>query len=268
MLSIGEFSKICSVTTKTLRYYDEIGLLKPAFISAETGYRYYDVSQLKVLLTINRLKEYELPLGDIFAVLQDGSEEVLLQKMQLKEQELQAKAESYGRLLKNLKNEIQGIKKGVKFMSHLDNLEVKLVEMKPVNILYSRQRMSIQEFDKYYGKLFERVAREKLTLTGGAIAIYHCEEFDPADSDVELALVIKEAVKGTRDLAPGLCATIRVNGPYSELPGAYARIVAWVEKEGYEITSSPFDVYLTNPADTAPEDHVTEIYFPVKKKAK
>ena len=43
MLSIGEFSKICQVSAKTLRYYDEIGLLRPEEINPENGYRYYRV---------------------------------------------------------------------------------------------------------------------------------------------------------------------------------------------------------------------------------
>ena len=56
MLPIGEFSKICSVTTKTLRYYDEIGLLKPIIVNEHNGYRFYDVKQLKTILFINKLK--------------------------------------------------------------------------------------------------------------------------------------------------------------------------------------------------------------------
>ena len=56
MLSIGEFSKISHLTMKTLRYYDEIGLLKPAFIDAKNGYRYYEIFQLEIALLITRLK--------------------------------------------------------------------------------------------------------------------------------------------------------------------------------------------------------------------
>ena len=55
MLPIGEFSKICNVTTKTLRYYDEIGLLKPSIVNGHNGYRYYDVQQLKTILLITKL---------------------------------------------------------------------------------------------------------------------------------------------------------------------------------------------------------------------
>ena len=39
MLTIGEFSKICKVSTKTLRYYEKIDLLNPICIKAESGYR-------------------------------------------------------------------------------------------------------------------------------------------------------------------------------------------------------------------------------------
>lgn len=47
VLSIGEFSNICKVTTKTLRYYAEIGLLQPSEIDPENGYRYYAIEQLE-----------------------------------------------------------------------------------------------------------------------------------------------------------------------------------------------------------------------------
>ena len=52
MLSIGEFSKICQVSAKTLRYYDEIGLLRPEEINPENGYRYYSYQQSAALETI------------------------------------------------------------------------------------------------------------------------------------------------------------------------------------------------------------------------
>ncbi|MCB6314144.1 MerR family DNA-binding transcriptional regulator, partial [Gordonibacter pamelaeae] len=58
MLSIGEFSKICKVSTKTLRYYETIDLLNRICIKAESGYRYYAIEQLKSMLFINRMKAY------------------------------------------------------------------------------------------------------------------------------------------------------------------------------------------------------------------
>lgn len=69
MLPIGEFSKLCEVSTKTLRYYDEIGLIHPDQINPENGYRYYSIGQLKRMLYINRLKSYHFSLDEIKEIL-------------------------------------------------------------------------------------------------------------------------------------------------------------------------------------------------------
>ena len=53
MLSIGEFSKICQVSVKTLHYYDRIGLLRPVRVDAFTGYRYYSQEQMEQMLYIH-----------------------------------------------------------------------------------------------------------------------------------------------------------------------------------------------------------------------
>ena len=79
MLSIGEFSKICKVSTKTLRYYDEIGLIKPSKINPENNYRYYSIEQLETMLFINRLKQYNFSLEEIRTII--TSEEIPNEKL-------------------------------------------------------------------------------------------------------------------------------------------------------------------------------------------
>ena len=53
MLRIGQFSKLARTTVKTLRYYDQIGLLKPAMIDADSRYRYYTEDQLETVRQIS-----------------------------------------------------------------------------------------------------------------------------------------------------------------------------------------------------------------------
>ena len=69
MYTIGEFSNLCMVTTKTLRHYDNIGLLRPAHISGETGYRYYEVSQFRDMFFILKCKDYGFTLDEISSLL-------------------------------------------------------------------------------------------------------------------------------------------------------------------------------------------------------
>ena len=72
LYSIGTLSKIVGVSTDTLRYYDEIDLLKPMRISSETGYRYYSNDQAKALVQIMELKYYGFSLNEIKDILKQG----------------------------------------------------------------------------------------------------------------------------------------------------------------------------------------------------
>ena len=65
MLQIGEFSKICQVSVKTLHHYDKIGLLVPMEVDRFTGYRYYGVEQIDTMNYIQRLKRYGFSLEEI-----------------------------------------------------------------------------------------------------------------------------------------------------------------------------------------------------------
>jgi two-component system chemotaxis response regulator CheY len=67
--SIGKLSKIAGISTDALRHYDAIGLLKPAFTSPETGYRYYTPKQAEDLARILELKTFGFPLADIKGIL-------------------------------------------------------------------------------------------------------------------------------------------------------------------------------------------------------
>lgn len=62
---IGEFSKLCQVTVKTLRHYEEIGLLIPFEVDEWTGYRYYDIGQLRQMTRIVYLKRLGFSLEEI-----------------------------------------------------------------------------------------------------------------------------------------------------------------------------------------------------------
>ena len=90
MLTIGEFSNICRVSTKTLRYYAEIGLILPDEINPENGYRYYSIEQLEKMLLINRLKDYCFSLEEIKLILEseERMDEVLFTALNKKKKEI------------------------------------------------------------------------------------------------------------------------------------------------------------------------------------
>jgi DNA-binding transcriptional MerR regulator len=91
MLKIGDFSRLGRVTVKALRYYDEIGLLKPVSIDPITGYRYYSSDQLPRLNRILALKDLDLSLEQIGRMLdEDLSPDKIREILRIKRAELQA----------------------------------------------------------------------------------------------------------------------------------------------------------------------------------
>jgi DNA-binding transcriptional MerR regulator len=68
-VQIGRFSRLTGLTVKALRHYDEIGLLRPAGVDAETGYRSYEPEQAERAEAIRMLRRLEVPLDDIARLL-------------------------------------------------------------------------------------------------------------------------------------------------------------------------------------------------------
>ncbi len=70
---VGEFAELAGVSAKTLRFYDEIGLLRPASIDPRTRYRHYLPQQLQALTSILALKDVGVPLADIRRLTQTAA---------------------------------------------------------------------------------------------------------------------------------------------------------------------------------------------------
>src|SRR3954449_2650885 len=75
-MQIGRFARLTGLTVKALRHYDDLGLLKPAHVDPDTGYRTYEAGQVERAETIRRLRQLEVPLEDIARLL-EGDERVL-----------------------------------------------------------------------------------------------------------------------------------------------------------------------------------------------
>lgn len=104
MYRIGEFSYLCSMSIKTLRYYDKIGVLIPASVDELTGYRYYDIDQLEQAQKIKSLQEASFTLEEIKSILEGKNTEILLSKeKQIRKEELN-KIQKINEMKKELNN--------------------------------------------------------------------------------------------------------------------------------------------------------------------
>ena len=232
MLTIGEFSNICRVSTKTLRYYAEIGLILPDEINPENGYRYYSIEQLEKMLLINRLKNYCFSLEEIKLILEseERMDEVLFTALNKKKKEIAVKVQKFENTLHQIDSDILNMRNGKSIMSYMENIDVRLVEIPMMYLLSIRKNVLEHEFS-------------------------------------EFAIPIKEYATGTRDFCPGLCLKTVVQGFYLQLSSVYARQIEWAEREGYENSNALYEVYVTDPAEVSNESElITEVYYPVKKR--
>lgn len=152
-------------------------------------------------------------------------------------------------------------------MTYQKSYTVEIKNSPKMNALAVRAQMGVDEFGKYYGTLFERVPKERVTPTGLNGAKYYDEEFNHESSDVELFIGIKEKDKADVVLESCECAMALHRGGYSTLSEAYGAVVSWIIENGYEMAGAPFELYIKTQFDSlAPDDWETEVYFPVRKK--
>lgn len=273
MLSIGEFSNICKVSTKTLRYYAEIGLLLPSEINPENGYRYYSVEQLETMLFINRLKTYKFSLEEIKTIVhsEEVQEEKLCLQLMEKKKQMEKQMQEYSKMINQLNDDILNLKQGKPIMSYMEQIDVQLVEVPTMYLLSIRKMVQEneypEEYGKCFGKLFRKIQQEKLTVVAPPMVLFHSAEYSPLGLDTEFAIPVKEYATGTRNFKPGLCLKTIVQGPYSNLASVYTKQREWAEKEGYECNNALYEVYVNDPSQVAEESElITEVYYPVKKR--
>ncbi|MCI8648051.1 MAG: MerR family transcriptional regulator [Firmicutes bacterium] len=267
MLQIGEFSKICQVSVKTLHHYDKIGLLAPAEVDRLTGYRYYSTEQIDTMNYIQRLKRYRFSLEEIQRLIALSDKKQLARVLREQKKKLEREKQEMAIILNEIQTHISVFERTGDIMTYQKGYTIEIKNSPEMNILANRAMMGVDEFGKYYGALFERVPKEHVTPTGMNGARYYDKEFNHESSDVEVFIGIRERDKADTVLTSSQCAMTVHYGGYSTLSEAYGAIVSWILENGYQMAGAPFELYIKTQFDSlSPEDWETEIYFPIQKK--
>ena len=107
MMQIREFSRLTGVSVRTLHYYDQIGLLRPARVDKDSGYRYYDEASLLRMQQILFYRELDFPLKDICRILSSpnfDAQQALAEQRQL----LSLKKQRLERLIAAIDDHVKG----------------------------------------------------------------------------------------------------------------------------------------------------------------
>jgi len=185
VLQIGEFSKICQVSVKTLHHYDKIGLLVPAEVDRMTGYRYYQVYQIDMMNYIQRLKRYGFSLEEIQKILTLSDRKEIFATLRRQKEKLSRRQQEMAIILHELQTHISVYERTGDIMTYQKGYVIEIKDSPEMNVLATRNRMGVDDFGQYYGRLFERVPKELVAPTGLNGARYYDEEFNPDSSDIE-----------------------------------------------------------------------------------
>lgn len=267
MLKIGEFSGLARISVKALRYYDDLGLLRPAHVDTETGYRYYSVSQLPRLHRILALRDLGFPLERIAQLLDEGLtadalHEMLAQRQEEQEKQVQEEVERLDRL-KALRHLIaqEGQMTG----------DVILKDVGPQWVVSLREnipqyRMAGTLFGKFYGLAW------RYNDGGPGIALLHDTEYREHGVDVEAGFAVRDAISvdeplRCHQLQAASVASYVHHGAFNRIGEAYATLLRWVEANGYHPCGPTREVFLhvSTPVTRDDESNVTEIQVPVTR---
>lgn len=116
MYKIGDFSNMSKTTIKTLRYYEKEDLLKPVYIDLNTGYRYYETSQLVELSKIVHLRQAGLSIKDIKNIL-DGQD--LIEVLKYRKKEIEKQLFNYNTELSKINYLLEGNMKNKIFVKEI-----------------------------------------------------------------------------------------------------------------------------------------------------
>jgi DNA-binding transcriptional MerR regulator len=201
MLKIGDFSRLTQVPIKTIRYYDEIGLLSPESVDRFTGYRYYTAQQMGRLNRILFFKELGLSLKEIRSLLDEDLPTDALRRMldDCQNNLAQEIAQARTRLSIVEARLTQIAEEGC-----LDPHGVVFKEIPAMRVLAFRDRIPDQPgIQPFFLKVADGLMESGITAVGPWLALYHHGEFRHEDLDLEACIPVSEAVSGPVPLDGG-----------------------------------------------------------------
>jgi DNA-binding transcriptional MerR regulator len=267
MFSIGEFSQVTGLTIKTLRFYHEEGLLIPSRVDQQSGYRYYDDSQIELARTIAYLRDLEFPLNEIKTLLDSrNSDEQILEVMQRQRVALGIRVAQYKSVLRQL-DEFISEERRVSVMAESE-FHIQEKSLDAVMMAGIRMKGRYSDCGKAFGKLGRQLGRQ---IGGKPFLLHYDAEYKENDADFEACMPIRQRKQvdgaSVRQLPAVRCVSLLHKGPYEQLGKSYAKVLKYVKERGYTIVMPTREIYIKGPGmifKGNPRNYLTEIQISIE----
>ncbi|MDH6366411.1 MULTISPECIES: MerR family transcriptional regulator [unclassified Breznakia] len=268
MFKIGEFSKLTQVSVRMLRYYDENGLLKPATVDADTGYRMYAVDQIPRLNKIIYLRDSGFSVAEILEALEYSDTQKTLaqldQKLNVIKQNIEDEKEKLNKI-RIAKQQLSDGKQTIHYNTSIKSIPgYQVISLRRILPDYYHEGELWKELSTYLKQYQIRTNEE-------TFSIYHDMDYREQDVDVELCVQVD---KEYDDIFPCVyryvepvefMACTMVYGEFSNIAKAYQTFASWLEKnDQYTMAGSSRQIVHRGPwNEENPDAYLTEIQIPL-----
>lgn len=270
MFKIGEFSKLTQVSIRMLRYYDEMGLLKPAAIDKITNYRLYSTEQISTLNQIIFLRDLNFSVSEISVALHQWNNGFIAEQLEKKRQDIVKTIQTeQEKLLK-----IELAQKDI-VQEKIDiHYNVTIKSVPSVSVLSYRQIVP-----DYYaeGRLWQELSvfaqKNHIACSSNTFTIYHDTAYTEKEVDIELCAPVETLGKSegnfvfrTTEPVPIMACTM-VYGGFHNIAGAYHAFAGWLQEyPEYRMTGQSRQIVHRGPwNETEEEKYLIEIQIPLEK---
>lgn len=266
LLLVGTFAKRAGLSASALRYYDDVGLLKPARVDETTGYRYYRADQLEQAELICFLRSLEMPIGELRATLAATDPTALAAHLRNYRRDVRAQLDEKARMLTEIKLFAQR-------QLEPPTYNVQLKEVPAHSFLSIRRRAPV-------AALLETMAAASTSLlghleeldvasSGPCFTLYHNADYDDVEVDIEVCVPTPRPLSSAGEFRQGSFPaqtqawTIH-EGPHERIGQAYRALQGWLDEHGYKPGGPIRDLCLIGPADVGdPGRYRTEVAWPI-----
>ena len=237
-LKIGEFSQLMQVTVKTLRHYEQKGLLFPDTVDEWTGYRYYSVDQMQKLQAIRDLQNLGFSLDEIKDLFEDNSHIPSIRQLTEKIKETEAQL----RQLVVRRNRLLEWRNSRKEMKTMEKFSIQSLP----EIIVASHREVLPDYAAIgpmcIGKIGPEMQRLgcKCPSPGYCFTVEHDSEYKPTDVDIEYCEQVEEMgedsaiiqFKRLPAVPKALC--MKHVGPYERFYESFIEAFRYIEEKGYK----------------------------------
>ena len=287
--SIGELAKFCGISPRQLRYYDQIGLIKPKYRNPDTGYRYYTEDQIEQLFFINELRNIGVSNESIPRLFINRDVEQLVQELQLNlamvEQEIQSSLTRYHSIVNALVMNTRALaylngQEAIDSERYLQYwVSVKWIPETRILFMPCQESDGLDQEKEYISNVVEltrHAEKMNLKLADTKMSIrYNCDinqmihgtKKNSGSYEIAREILSKEIPEKQENIKVfgGYNALCTVNiGDRSSLKDAYSVLQKWAEDHEISLSDTVIEEYMADAFTTTDRNrHVTRAIIPV-----